>query len=153
MYTFLSSLFLLLLLAAAFIFYLRMRLQDGSVPISKVILPANAPQRVMLLFPHPDDEIVVAGTLLLLEGQGIETVLVTLTHGEKGPTGGLIEPDELGKIRPQELKQSASILGIDHLEVFAYPDSGIESVPPAELKKNDLRDDHPIPTQPSRHLR
>jgi len=138
MYNFLIILLFLMLLIAALIFYLRARLQDASVPVIKSLLPANVPQRVMCIFPHPDDEIVVAGTLLLLEQQKIETILVTLTHGEKGPTGGKVAPEELGNLRIQELQKSASILGIDHQELFKFPDGGIEFFSPMVLKQTIL---------------
>jgi LmbE family N-acetylglucosaminyl deacetylase len=52
--------------------------QDYSIPEFKFETPNKV---VLFVFPHPDDEIVCAGTALQLQEKGWETHLLTLTKG------------------------------------------------------------------------
>jgi LmbE family N-acetylglucosaminyl deacetylase len=113
----------------------RAYVNDEDVPVVESLLPPGAgPGRLLAVFPHPDDEISIAGTLRQHHHLGIETSLVVLTHGEKGPTGGLVQPERLGEARAAELRASAAILGVDHVEIFTYPDSGLPGADPARIK-------------------
>jgi hypothetical protein len=60
--------------------------------------------------------------------------MVCLTKGEAGPTGGLVERDELGETRAVELAKVAEILGADKLELFDFPDSGLSGISLDTLK-------------------
>ena len=86
---------------------------------------------LMTVHAHPDDEVVfTGGALALYHKQGVNTVLVTATNGEEGE---IHDPDlnedearpRLGDIRRGELKKSADILAVDHLEMLNYRDSGM----------------------------
>jgi LmbE family N-acetylglucosaminyl deacetylase len=113
----------------------RAYVNDGAVPVVENLLPAGAEQgHVMAIFPHPDDELAVAGTLRKHHHLGIDTSLIVLSHGEKGPTGGLVPAEQLGEARAAEVRASARILGIDHVEIFSYPDSALPEVEPARIK-------------------
>jgi mycothiol S-conjugate amidase len=85
----------------------------------------------MTVHAHPDDEVVfTGGTLALYHERGVRTVLVTATNGEEGEIHAPeLDPDEarpqLGAIRREELHQACEILGIDHLEMLDYRDSGM----------------------------
>ena len=128
---------IVLLLAGAF-FYLRSQLQDDSVPLTD----GFTGEKVMFIFPHPDDEITSSGTLKLLDQQGIETSLITFTHGEAGGNNGMVDETDpvkkkiaLAKIREQELRAVGRLLGVDNQEILDYPDSGIKDIPADSLKK------------------
>lgn len=95
----------------------------------------------MFVFPHPDDEITSAGLIKLLGQQGVETTLITLTRGEAGDSNGLIDDTDpvqkklkLGQLRTQELEAVRQRLGIEHLEIFDFPDGGLTSIEPDRLK-------------------
>lgn len=46
--------------------------------------------RVLLIYPHPDDEVLSAGGLIIkLVSRGVNVTLVTLTEGEKSQRSGL----------------------------------------------------------------
>jgi LmbE family N-acetylglucosaminyl deacetylase len=131
------GLLLLPILIIGGLWLLRTRLQDDSIPVG-LDFPGD---RVMLIFPHPDDEITCAGTLKKLSSQGKETILITLTRGEAGSTNGLVDESdpirkkqELGQLRSRELRSVARLLGIDHLEILDFPDSGIRDVSADTLK-------------------
>lgn len=137
MYWFFSLPLILVILVFAGFWFLRSRLQDDSVPVG-LDFPGN---RVMFVFPHPDDEITCAGTLKALNRQGKETILITLTRGEAGTTNGLVDESdpvrkkrELGQLRSRELESVSELLDIDRLEIFDFPDSGIKDIPADVLK-------------------
>lgn len=78
------------------------QMQDASVPLWE-IQDAN-PQKVMFIFPHPDDEITCAGTIAKMKANNWEVYLLTLTKGS----------DEQDKtIRSNEWNAAAKSLGYD----------------------------------------
>ncbi|MFZ6664872.1 PIG-L family deacetylase [Peijinzhouia sedimentorum] len=89
---------------------------------------------VMTFFPHPDDEIAVSGTLHELRKSGSKLILVCITKGEAGPTGGLVEQSQLGKLRAQELTNVAELLQASKLELLDLPDGGLIDLPFDSLK-------------------
>lgn len=91
---------------------------------------------IMAVHAHPDDEVVfTGGTLALYHDRGVRTVLVTATGGEEGE---IHDPDldveesrpRLREIRLGELRRGIDILGIDHLELLGYRDSGMVGTEP-----------------------
>jgi LmbE family N-acetylglucosaminyl deacetylase len=91
---------------------------------------------IMAVHAHPDDEVVfTGGTLALYHDKGVRTVLVTATGGEEGE---IHDPDldadearpRLREIRLGELRRGIEILGIDHLELLGYRDSGMVGTEP-----------------------
>lgn len=113
----------------------RVYVNDGDVPVVESLLPPDTERRhLMAIFPHPDDEISMAGTLSTHAQLGIETSLVVLSRGEKGSTGGIAPRDQLGDARAAEVSASARILGVDHIEIFSYPDGELPAVDPARIK-------------------
>ncbi|MGL5874456.1 MAG: PIG-L deacetylase family protein [Xenococcaceae cyanobacterium] len=124
------------------LWFLRSRLQDDSV----TVLENFHGEKVMLIFPHPDDEITCAGTLKKLDLLGNETILITLTRGEAGSTNGLIDESDLqqkkiklGQLRQQELQSVSQLLGIDRLEILDFPDGGIQDIA-ADLIEKVIRE-------------
>ncbi len=88
---------------------------------------------LMAVHAHPDDEASsTGGVLALYSDQGIRTVVVTCTNGEFGDAPGQVKPGEDGhdeqevaQIRLAELRQACKILGVSHLELLGYHDSGM----------------------------
>ncbi|MBA4850226.1 PIG-L deacetylase family protein [Emticicia sp. BO119] len=76
-------------------YYLRSQLQDDSIPLAN----SFSGEKAMFIFPHPDDEITSAGTLKLLDKKGIETSLITFSHGEAGWSNGLVNEQDSVKRR------------------------------------------------------
>jgi hypothetical protein len=120
--------FLAGLLPIAALLFIRSYLQDEQVQQTQALVPSTLPQSAMFIFPHPDDEITVAGTMSKLASQGVETTLICLTKGEQGATGGLVEAARLAEARATELKEAAAILQVDHLEILDFPDGKIAEV-------------------------
>lgn len=88
---------------------------------------------LMAVHAHPDDEASsTGGVLALYAEQGIRTVVVTCTNGEFGDAPGQVKPgddghdeEEVAQLRLAELRQSCKILGVSHLELLGYHDSGM----------------------------
>ena len=88
---------------------------------------------MMAVHAHPDDEASsTGGVLATYAAQGIRTVVVTCTNGEFGDAPGQVKPGDDGhdeqavaQLRLSELRQSAKILGVTHLELLGYHDSGM----------------------------
>ena len=108
---------------------------DETVPVTEL---AQSGDRVLFVFAHPDDEIMVAGTAAGLNAKDIPTGIVYLTRGENGPTGGLVSQEKLGEERTKEVYSIKDILGLDYLKVFDYPDSHVEDVDTSKIKASLL---------------
>jgi LmbE family N-acetylglucosaminyl deacetylase len=128
--------FILLVLPWVLILVGRNKLHDYDIPQREQLLPSTEPKKkVLALFPHPDDEVTVAGTLMRLKEDGHQIILVCLTRGEKGKSSGLEDEQELAKLRTVEMQESARLIGADQLILSDYPDSGIEDLGMDSLKK------------------
>lgn len=75
----------------------------------------------MVVFPHPDDETMATGGLLLATKKaGWKTVVVTLTKGEAGQN--YLRAGELESIRVEELREATKILKVDELVMGDFLD-------------------------------
>ncbi len=92
---------------------------------------------LMAVHAHPDDEASGTGGLLAkCAAEGIRTVLVVCTDGRYGDAPGGVKPGDDGHdhaeviaTRQRELAASCEILGVDHLELLGYNDSGMMGWP------------------------
>ncbi len=88
---------------------------------------------LMAVHAHPDDEVMATGGVLArYSTEGARTVVVTCTNGEQGDAPGGIKPGEPGHdatvvaaLRLAELRSSVASLGVSHLELLGYRDSGM----------------------------
>ncbi|MBI2170428.1 MAG: PIG-L family deacetylase [Chloroflexi bacterium] len=87
------------------------------------------PQRAMVVFAHPDDEIGCAGTIAAWVKQGTEVCLVLCTNGNKGTEDLDMPPDQLAQVRAREQQDAAATLGVKDLVMLGYPDGGLEDTP------------------------
>lgn len=72
-------------------------------------------KRLLVIFPHPDDEVINAGGLIQkLSHLGANITLSILSKGEKGTSDGHIE-NNLKQIRTEEAKRAAKHLGVSTL--------------------------------------
>ena len=68
--------------------------------------------------------------------QGVRTVLVTATRGDKGKPGDppLCERDQLPIVREAELRRAAEIIGIDAVHVLDYRDQELAAAPRDQIR-------------------
>jgi LmbE family N-acetylglucosaminyl deacetylase len=91
----------------------------------------------MAVHAHPDDESTgTGGVLARYSAEGVRTVLVTCTDGRCGDGPGGVKPGQPGHdpaavvaMRRAELEKSCAVLGVGHLEVLGYRDSGMMGWP------------------------
>ena len=101
---------------------------------------------LLLIVPHPDDEVFGAGALLArTAATGGRTAVLTLTRGAAGRTLGLASREELPTVREAELRESLTTLGVDDVTIADYqdyvpdddrglpPHAGLDAVPEEEL--------------------
>lgn len=126
--------FILILSPWILILFGRNQLHDHKIPQQEQLVDGPEIQRVLAIFPHPDDEVTVAGTLMKLKDAGLEIHLVCLTRGEKGKSSGIQDEVELAKLRSLEMQKAADIIGANQLQLLNYPDSGLEEIGLDSLK-------------------
>ena len=97
---------------------------DLKVP-TKNISKLNGVKKVLIIFPHPDDEAnSLSGTITNFVKNNIQVDWVILTKGEKGNDDARFDPN-LKETRSNEAKKVAKILEIKNLVIKDYPDNGI----------------------------
>ena len=131
------ALFLGLLIVSSpflLIYWGRGMLHDADVLQREELIPSAAKQKVLAIFPHPDDEVTVAGTVMGLKAAGHEVILICLTRGEKGNAAQIPSEEELARLRTAEMQRSAQTLGVDELIQLDYADGGIDDLGMDSLK-------------------
>ena len=106
----------------------RSMLHDSDVAKREELIPSSPQKRVLAIFPHPDDEVTVAGTVMGLKAVGHQVTLVCLTRGEKGNVANIPTEQELARLRAGEMQHSARILGVDSLIQLDYADGGMDEL-------------------------
>lgn len=93
------------------------------------ILPV--PLKLLLIVPHPDDEVYgAAGTLMEYVQAGHTVGLVTLTRGEAGRSLGLADSTQaLAELRAAELAACLEVIGVQVHEHHSFPDKYLEGQP------------------------
>jgi len=101
---------------------------------SITIRPIESSKRLLLVFPHPDDESFgPGGTIARYAREGAAVHYACATRGEAGSvTSGLLKPFErlpadqrIGALREAELRCAADKLGLAGLHLLGYRDSGM----------------------------
>jgi len=100
--------------------------------------PLGPHDRILVLAPHPDDEVLGAGGLLLeAREKGAETMVVIATTGDGYPWAARFcmykfavsskDLIALGKLRMEESRSGMKILGVpeEQLIFLGYPDQGL----------------------------
>src|ERR1700751_4790476 len=90
--------------------------------------PSSA-RRLLGVFAHPDDEVFCAGgTMARAAEAGAEVMIVSATRGQqgqiRGPAAGA--PRTLRPGREGELSAAAAELGVQRVQVLAYPDGALQ---------------------------
>ncbi len=94
-------------------------------------------RRMLLVLAHPDDETLgFGGTIARYAAEGVEVHLVTATSGQKGWIGDPYRhPGEaaLGRVRREELRRAAAILGVRHVYFLGHTDGELDEVDPEAI--------------------
>jgi LmbE family N-acetylglucosaminyl deacetylase len=92
---------------------------------------------ILVITPHPDDDIIgCGGALAFLAGHANRLVVVFLTAGEKGTFDSSLSPQVLRTIRMRETEAAYKTLGFPDAELFwfQYPDGELDFAPLREIR-------------------
>lgn len=109
--------------------------EEPNVPVVSSLASHADARSVLAVFAHPDDETLVSGALAEAASRdGVYVRSVTLSRGEKGYAHPPISREaDLGVVRESELRRFGYFLGIDHQELWEYPDGGLSDAPQDEI--------------------
>lgn len=83
-------------------------------------VPTRAPQSLLAVFAHPDDESLASGGLLArCAAEGVRTSLLCLTRGGLGPIDDPAR-QRMGDERARELDAAAKVLGLHAVTLLDY---------------------------------
>lgn len=97
--------------------------------------------KALFVYAHPDDEsMATGGTISQLVKKGVTVKLVTATRGEAGALGEppIATKETIGKVRENELRNAAKILGISQIYFLDYIDGTLGTVDLTKLTRQVL---------------
>lgn len=96
---------------------------------------------LMFVLAHPDDETFGPGaTIARYAREGTRITLITATSGQAGRAAGLAStPEDLGRVREQETRDAAQVLGIAAIDFFGYMDGKLDQVDEEEVEAKVVR--------------
>lgn len=72
-----------------------------------------APERAVVVAPHPDDEVLgVGGLLAILAAAETHIEVLSVTDGEASHPGGSVPPEDLARLRAAETDAALAVLGL-----------------------------------------
>lgn len=87
-----------------------------------------AGRTILCVFAHPDDEsLACGGTIARAVDAGARVILLCASRGEAGSTGDspLVSEGDLGRVRTDELREAAAVLGVADVIVMDHPDGDL----------------------------
>jgi len=84
-------------------------------------------ERVLVITAHPDDsEFGAGGTVAKLVRDGKSVTYCILTDGSKGSSDRQMTPERLIRIREEEQRNAARVLGVETVDFLGFPDCELE---------------------------
>jgi LmbE family N-acetylglucosaminyl deacetylase len=84
--------------------------------------------RVLVVTAHPDDsEFGAGGTVAKLTKEGKSVSYCIVTNGNKGSSDRTMTPERLVKIREEEQRNAARVLGVEAVDFLGFPDCEVEN--------------------------
>lgn len=96
----------------------------------------QANPRLMGIWAHPDDEAFgTAGTMALATRSGHPVAVVCATRGEQGQIADatLATPENLARVREQELRNACAAVGVTDVSFLDYVDGHLPEADPDEI--------------------
>lgn len=113
---------------------------SNVLPEQDTQIPDNweTPQRILVILAHPDDpEFFCGATIARWTKAGHQVIYWLLTCGDKGTANRSLTSDQLCRIRHQEQRAAAAVLGVHEVNFLGFPDGYL--VPDLELRKEITR--------------
>jgi LmbE family N-acetylglucosaminyl deacetylase len=91
-------------------------------------------QRVLVITAHPDDsEFGAGGTIAKLVHEGMHVSYCIVTNGNKGSGDRTMTPERLARIREEEQRNAARVLGVETVDFLGFPDCEVEDTRESRL--------------------
>ena len=91
-------------------------------------------QRVLVITAHPDDsEFGAGGTIAKLVHEGMHVSYCIVTNGNKGSGDRSMAPERLARIREEEQRNAARVLGVETVDFLGFPDCEVEDTRESRL--------------------
>jgi LmbE family N-acetylglucosaminyl deacetylase len=91
-------------------------------------------QRVLVITAHPDDsEFGAGGTIAKLVREGMQVAYCIVTNGNKGSGDRSMTPERLARIREDEQRSAARVLGVETVDFLGFPDCEVEDTRESRL--------------------
>lgn len=99
--------------------------------------------KILMIAPHPDDEVLgCGGTLALLRQRGCQVKVVIVTDGSQGDPCGYLAGESVSACRQRESLAALSILGIDDAVFWYEPDAQYRHSAASAARFQALLDDY-----------
>ncbi len=108
-------------------FWSRLAAEWGHCPLPAPLeLPRDA--SILVIAPHPDDEVLACGgTLARLSQRNCHIHVAIVTDGAKGdPLNYYADDDDVARLRRAESRSALGLLGIENVHFLGYPDGGFQ---------------------------
>jgi len=93
----------------------------------------------LIIQAHPDDaDFHIGGTVAKWSDMGFEVHYLIVTDGSKGTFDPEMDPEKLARIREEEERRAASVLGVKSVEFLGYPDGELIA-PTLELREKLIK--------------
>src|SRR3990167_9586391 len=100
------------------------RMRDVETELKKI-----KNKRLLVVFPHPDDESVVAGGLIQRAlSLGFWVTVVCLTKGGRGKIHINGKGRSAEEIRENEFKQAVTALGVSDFHLWSFSDGELKKI-------------------------
>jgi LmbE family N-acetylglucosaminyl deacetylase len=84
-------------------------------------------QKVLVVTAHPDDsEFGAGGAIAKLVKEGKQVAYCVVTSGNKGTGDRSMTPERLARIREDEQRNAARVLGVETVDFLGFPDCEVE---------------------------
>ncbi len=84
-------------------------------------------KKMLVVFPHPDDESVMAGGLIMRAiSLGFEVTVLTITEGNRGKIHVSGKGRSVAEIRREEMAQAMSLLGVSDWVMWKFDDGKLK---------------------------
>ena len=84
-------------------------------------------QRVLVVTAHPDDsEFGAGGTVAKFVREGKHVSYCIVTNGNKGSSDRSMTPERIARIREEEQRAAARVLGVETIDFLGFPDCEVE---------------------------
>ena len=119
-----SIILLILLLGYILLLY---KLHDFKLPslqLCEMLNEEDGRCKVLIIYPHPDDETMNNGGLIakLVQDEKFDVTIVSTSYGEKGNQVLDLPPQELMKVREEEFSKVMRYFGVKSYEIWNFGD-------------------------------